>query len=56
MKLLEELGSDFRVLYNEGLELMTLRHYTLDVIRKHSAGSKILVEQRSRSTAMLVVS
>ncbi len=56
MRLLEELGIEFRVLYNEDLELITIRHYTQDAIKKHSTGRKLIVEQRSRTTAMLVVS
>jgi len=53
--LIEHLRNDFRVLYNEGLDLITIRHYTSTVIDKHTAGREILVEQRSRNTAMYVV-
>ena len=54
-KLLNDLQGGFRVLYNENLELITIRHYDQYAIEKHTAGREILVEQRSRSTAMLVV-
>jgi aspartate kinase len=54
-RLLEEMAHDFRILYNEGLELITIRHYTQDAINRHTAGKEILVEQRSRSTVMYVV-
>ncbi len=53
--LLEEMKSDFKVLYNEGLDLITIRHYTYEVIERHTAGKNVLVEQRSRSTVMFVV-
>lgn len=54
-RLLEEMAQDFRILYNEGLELITIRHYTQDAIKRHTVGKEILVEQRSRSTVMYVV-
>jgi aspartate kinase len=53
--LLEELRTDFRVLYNEGLELVTIRHYNDEAIDKYTRGRDLLVEQRSRSTVMFVV-
>ncbi len=53
--LLGELKDDFRVLYNEGLELVTIRHYTPQTIGKFTGGRSVLVEQRSRSTVMFVV-
>ena len=53
--LLEEMKADFRVLYNEGLELLTIRHYNSGAIERHTAGRQILVEQRSRNTVMYVV-
>jgi aspartate kinase len=54
-KLLSLLREDFQVLYNENLELITIRHYKSEIIDKYTAGKEILVEQRSRSTAMFVV-
>lgn len=53
--LLSELKKGFRVLYNDNLELITIRHYDQITIERHTSGRKILVEQRSRSTVMLVV-
>lgn len=50
-----QLKNSFRVRYNEGLQLITIRRYTPGVIEKIVAGRKILVEQRSRLTAQLVV-
>jgi len=54
--LIEILKADFHVLYNENLRLITVRHYypsTIDAIVK---GKEILLEQRSRHTAQLVLS
>jgi len=50
-----QLKNNFRVRYNEGLQLITIRRYTPDVIEKIVAGRKVFVEQRSRLTAQLVV-
>jgi aspartate kinase len=54
-QLLGELKKDFRVLFNDQLELITIRHYTPAAIGEHTKGCQVLVEQRSRSTAMFVV-
>jgi aspartate kinase len=54
-RLMKEMSPDFRILYNEGLELITIRHYTKDAINRYTAGREILVEQRSRNTVMYVV-
>lgn len=49
------LRKEFRVLYNEGLTLITIRHYTEASIKEQIAGKKIFVEQRSRSTVQYLV-
>lgn len=52
-KLLEK---DFRVLFNTGLELITIRHYDQATIDRVMAdGKEILLEMRSRITAQFVV-
>ena len=53
--LVDKLSADYQVLYNSGLELITVRHYdesTLDQLLKEKS---ILIEQRSRTTARFVV-
>ncbi len=53
--LVDKLSVDHQVLYNSGLELITVRHYdesTLDQLLKEKT---ILIEQRSRTTARFVV-
>src|SRR6056297_257282 len=54
-KLIEHLKEDFKVLYNDNLELLTVRHYSAEVIDEITKGRKIFVEQRSRHTAHFVV-
>lgn len=53
--LLDELKNHYKILYNEHLELYTIRHYFPSTIESLSAGKKILLEQRSRLTAQLVM-
>lgn len=54
-ELLVELQKDFRVLYNEDLMLVTVRHYYPSTIEQLTKGKKVLLEQRSRQTAQVVL-
>ncbi|MBP9161345.1 MAG: aspartate kinase, partial [Flavobacteriales bacterium] len=54
-ELIQELGKDYQVRYNEACQLITVRHYdekTLDQLLKDK---DVLIEQRSRTTARFVV-
>ena len=51
-----ELQDAFRVRYNEGLQLFTVRHYREDSGKDFLKGRKILVQQESRSTMQYVIS
>ena len=53
--LMKELVRKFKVRYNEGLQLVTIRYYTQEVIDRIVAGRPVLLEQRNRSTVQLVV-
>lgn len=53
--LLEQLKADFRVNYNDELELVTIRYYDQDTINRVLVNKKLLLEQRSRYTVQLVV-
>lgn len=53
--LLDILRQDFRVSYNEGLELITIRHYDQHTIDRVLVEKKLLLEQKSRYTVQLVV-
>ena len=54
-KLIELLKKDYWVRYNEGLQLYTIRYYYPSTIENLSQGREILLEQRSRTTAQLVM-
>ncbi len=54
-KLIELLKDDFKILYNEELELITIRHYTSEAIAELTRDREIIVEQKSRSTAHYVL-
>jgi len=53
-QVLDRLKVDFKVLFNAGLDLFTIRHYDAESIKKLSEGRKIILEQRSRQTIQLV--
>lgn len=53
--LLQELKSSFALKYNQGLTLITIRHYNSKLIDVHVAGKKVYLEQRSRNTIRLLV-
>ncbi|MCE2711867.1 MAG: aspartate kinase [Cryomorphaceae bacterium] len=56
---MEEIKEVFKdayiVKYNEGLELVTIRHYDSATIQKLTANKEILLEQKSRQTARIVL-
>lgn len=54
-KLVIDLKRDFAVHYNEGLELLTIRYYTDDIIHKMVRDKIIFVEQKTRRTARLLI-
>ena len=54
-KLLKALSRDFNVKYNEGLTLITVRHYSTDWLNDLKSGKTILMEQLSRNTIQMVV-
>ncbi|MBD2754886.1 aspartate kinase [Spirosoma validum] len=53
--LLAQLKQDFRVSYNDGLELITIRYYNQNTIDRVLIHKKLLLEQKSRYTVQLVV-
>jgi aspartate kinase len=54
-QLLDSLKNRYRILYNEGLQLYTIRHYYPSTIESLTHGKEVLLEQRSRQTAQLVL-
>lgn len=53
--LIQQLKKKFKVLYNDRLELVTIRHYNQVTIDFVSEEKEVLLEQRSRHTAQLVM-
>ena len=54
-KLLSDLTHDFKVKYNEGITLITVRHYKQSALKELTADKIVLLEQISRNTAQVVV-
>jgi aspartate kinase len=53
--LIETLRKQYRVRYNTGVQLCTIRHYYPSTIDSIVQGNEVLLEQRSRTTAQLVL-
>jgi aspartate kinase len=54
-QLRQRLSPQFRLRYNLGLQLITIRYYTQDIIDRIVGNSTILLQQRSRNTAQLII-
>lgn len=55
LDIIEQLAEQFEVRYNDGLELITIRHYTYDAIQQEIAQRTVYVEQRTRRIARFLV-
>jgi aspartate kinase len=53
--LIENMNLEFALVYNENVELLSIRHYTPSAVNKITEGREILLEQRTRSTVRFVV-
>jgi aspartate kinase len=53
--LIKDLQKDFKVLFNENLELCTIRYFDQATIERVVKDKEVLLEQRSRYTVQLVV-
>jgi aspartate kinase len=53
--LLEDLDANYKVLYNNNVQLMTVRNYNPEIIAKLSENKVVLIEQRSRHTFQMVL-
>lgn len=53
---INELKEEYGILYNKDVRLLTIRHYTEEIIKKLIGDRQPLVEQRSRLTARFVIS
>ena len=55
-RLRKEVSENYKVVYNEGATLITIRHFTEQIIADLLKGRTVLLEQRTRSTARFVLS
>lgn len=53
--LIKKLQNNYKVLYNSNLELITIRHYNDETIRRVCINKEVLLEVKSRNTVQLVV-
>lgn len=54
-ELIERLSKDYNVSDNEDVSLLTIRHYTQEVLSNLTKGRHILLEQKTRHTVQLVL-
>jgi len=52
---LDELGNDFKVNYNDCLELLTIRGITDEIVAKTTSGRTILLTQRTRRSGRFLM-
>jgi len=53
--LLDDLKTEYAAVYNDKMEMLTVRHYTPEALVLITEGREILLEQRTRSTVRFVV-
>jgi aspartate kinase len=54
-KLIADLKTEYSAIYNDKIEMLTIRHYTPEAIDLVTGDREILLEQRTRSTVRFVV-
>lgn len=54
-KLIQFFQPNYQVKYNDALELVTVRHYDDATLKRVTVGKKVILEQKSRQTARLVI-
>jgi aspartate kinase len=54
-ELIDTLGSDYKVFTNENVSLLTIRHFTPEILFDLTKGRYILLEQKTRHTVQLVI-
>lgn len=54
-KIIEHFSQNYIVKYNDGLELVTIRHYDSPTIERVTIDKEIILEQKSRHTARIVM-
>lgn len=54
-KILDIFKESYNIRYNEGLELVTIRHYDQATIERVTEGKEIIVEQKTKETARFLL-
>lgn len=54
-ELITALKKTYSVLYNEGLDLITIRHYNTQAIQRVTRNKKVLLEQKTRNTVHFIL-
>lgn len=54
-QVISEFQDTYQVKYNDGLELITIRHYDTATIERVTVEKEVLLEQKTRETARLIV-
>ncbi len=54
-KLIEALSKNYKIKYNKGMELVTIRYYNQQTINRVTANKKVLLEVKSRNTCQMVM-
>ncbi|MNW22969.1 hypothetical protein D3C71_2247790 [compost metagenome] len=50
-----DLSKDYKVKYNTGVELVTIRYYNQETIDRVTVNKNILLEVKSRNTCQIVM-
>jgi aspartate kinase len=53
--LIDDLKTEFTAVYNDKVEMLSIRHYNPEAVNRITIGRDILLEQRTRSTVRFVV-
>jgi aspartate kinase len=53
--LIDDLKEEYFAVYNENVEMLSVRHYTPEAVSRITIGREIMLEQRTRSTVRFVV-
>lgn len=53
--LIDDLKKDFKAIYNDDVEMLSIRHYTPEALDKITRGREILLEQRTRTIVRFVM-
>jgi len=54
-KFIDEVSDEFKIKTESGLELITIRHFTDDIIHSLKKGKIVLFEERIQNTLQMVV-